>query len=64
MNTELLNIKTDSNLLKLLSNSISKKISKEELLEQRASFVYGSMSSSSNITKAQVKKFLSDHDCK
>ena len=58
MNSELLELRTDSNLLKKLSTAASKKISKEELQEQRASFVFGSMSSTSNLTKAQEKKFF------
>lgn len=64
MNNELEKIKTNADLLKAIQDSLSKKITAEEIREQRASFVFGSMSSSSNVTKLQVKQFLAEHDCR
>jgi hypothetical protein len=58
MNTKFLELKTDEKLLNALKNA--KKLSAEEVLEQRVSFVYGSMKSDSSVTREQVKKVLEE----
>ncbi|MGH8558109.1 MAG: hypothetical protein ACRESZ_11720 [Methylococcales bacterium] len=56
--------KTNPELIQMLERAKERKITEEELQEQRASFVYGSLSVKNNTTKDEVKKFLAAHDCK
>lgn len=49
-------------LIVLLENAAGQKLTKEEIFQQKASFVYGSLSSSSTITREQVITHLREHD--
>lgn len=51
---------TPSSLLDALRESVGKRLSPEELSEQRVSFVYGSLDSESNVTKEEVRKIISN----
>lgn len=62
MTTDILELKTNSELLETLKKATTKGMTTEDLKEQRASFVYGSLSSNSSVTKAEIKKFLEKHD--
>ena len=53
-------LKTDEALLKKLRNAASRKLTAEELYKQRVSFIMGSLSDSSTVTRAQVTKALAD----
>jgi len=55
--TELSNYHTPQDLLRALF-SPDRKPTKEEMFEQRVSFVYGSMDSDSSITRAQIRAVL------
>ncbi|ANK73585.1 hypothetical protein FA04_13735 [Ensifer adhaerens] len=54
------NLKTKDTLLRTLRRAGSKKLSFEELQQQRVSFVIGSLSAESNVTRAQVKEVLAN----
>lgn len=58
MNTTLLALKTDSTLLEALQKSASRKLTPKEILEQRVSFVFGSMDHTSDVTREQVKQLI------
>ncbi|MBY5349569.1 hypothetical protein GUK30_14095 [Rhizobium leguminosarum] len=53
-------LKTDAALLKNLRTAASRKLTAEELYKQRVSFIMGSLSDSSTVTRAQVTKALAD----
>ncbi|PWI55243.1 hypothetical protein B5K03_04905 [Rhizobium phaseoli] len=53
-------LKTDEVLLKNLRTAASRKLTAEELYKQRVSFIMGSLSDSSTVTRAQVTKALAD----
>jgi hypothetical protein len=58
MGGEALNLKSSTTLLKTLHDALSVRQTPSEILEQRASFVYGSMNSDSNVSRAQIKQAL------
>ncbi len=58
MNDSLLSLKTDQSLLDAVARAAARKMSVGDLLEQRVSFVYGSMDSGSNVTRDQVRKLI------
>ncbi len=47
-------LKTDDALIKRLEESAKKPITKEELMRQRVSFVYGNLPSDSTVTRDRV----------
>lgn len=53
----ILGLKTDPRLLAAV-HSASKRLSPQEIMEQRVSFVYGSMGHESNMTKEQVRRVI------
>lgn len=54
-------LKTKESLLKSLRSAASRsKLTEEELYKQRVSFIMGSLSDSSTLTRAQVTKALAD----
>lgn len=53
-------LKTNESLLKSLRAAADRKLTAEELYKQRVSFIMGSLSDSSTVTRAQVKKALAD----
>jgi len=57
VNMKVKDVKTDPTLLQALKQS-SRKLSPEETLQQRVSFVYGTMKSNNALTKEQVKKAI------
>lgn len=53
-------LKTSDEVLGALHQAAAHKPTATETLEQRVSFVYGSVKSNSSITREQVKKVLAD----
>ncbi len=53
---------TDKSLLAKLKSAGSKKLTAEELLKQRISFIIGSLKDESTVTKAQIRKVLAEHE--
>lgn len=62
MGNEALALKTNGALLQALRNAASIKPSAQEVLEQRVSFVYGSISSSSNVTREHVRHVIAKQE--
>jgi hypothetical protein len=58
MSTGLINLQTDSRLLKALEEASLKKLTHAEILAQRISFVFGSMKSDSTVTRDRVKEVI------
>lgn len=62
MSNEILELKTSSALLDALHNSLSKKPTAEEIMEQRVSYVFGSLDSDSSVTRDRVRKLLAEQE--
>ncbi len=62
MGNEALALKTNGALLEALKNAASKKTSAQDVLEQRVSFVYGSISSTSNVTREHVRQVIAKQE--
>ncbi len=62
MGNEVLNLKTKPELLDALQKSLARKTTAKDIQEQRVSFVYGSLSSKSSVTRDQVRKLLVEQD--
>ncbi len=59
--TKMRELKTDESLLTALKTT-NKKLSAEEVRQQRVSFVYGSMKSDNSLTKEQLKQAMVDQE--
>lgn len=55
-------IRTNAKLLKALKSVPNRKLTEDELYKQRISFIMGSLSDDSTVTRAQVTKVLSDFE--
>lgn len=55
-------LKTNDMLLRALQDAVSKKPSQKEIMDQRVSFVFGSLDSSSNVTRERVRKIIEEQD--
>lgn len=62
MSNEILELKTNSALLNALHNSLLKKPTAEEIMEQRVSFVFSSLNSGSSVTRDRVRKLLAEQE--
>lgn len=51
-------MKTNANLLKAIQRVSSRKLSQEEITEQRVSFVFGSMDAKNGVTKEHVRQVI------
>jgi SpoU rRNA methylase family enzyme len=58
MITDVLQMKTDQALLKKLGAVSTHKLTPQEMLEQRVSFVYGSLKPESSMTRERVRQML------
>jgi hypothetical protein len=58
MSTNLQNLKTSADLLQRIRTAAPRKPSAQDALEQRVSFVYGSMAKNSGVTREQVRKVI------
>lgn len=57
-------LKTDATLLEALEKTASKRLTAEEVLEQRISFVFGSMGSDSNVTRQYIRQVIEEQEGK
>jgi glutamine synthetase adenylyltransferase len=55
-------LKTDERLLQALRESSTRALTAQELDRQRVSFIMGSLSTDSAVTRAQVKEILDRHE--
>jgi hypothetical protein len=55
MSLPIFDLKTDEKLLARLSKSATQPVTKEELLRQRVSYVFGNLPKNSTITRKQVE---------
>jgi hypothetical protein len=62
MGEQVLELKTDTELLRALKSAAGRKPSAEELVEQRVSYIYGAMDSQSGVTRERIKQTLDDQD--
>jgi hypothetical protein len=53
-----MSLKTNAGLLAVMKGMETRKLSAQEQLEQRVSYVFGLMHDSSNVTKEQVRKVI------
>lgn len=60
MNESLLSLKTDEQLLAAVRVAGNRRMTPDEMLEQRVSFVYGSMDAKSAVTRERVRQMLLD----
>ena len=59
--SDLASLKTQDALLEALSKGVSVHPSFKDLFEQRVSFIYGSMSSDSDITRDRIREVLEEN---
>jgi hypothetical protein len=59
MNDNFLGLKTDPSLLNKLQRAAGHKPSQAQIVEQRVSYVYGSVKPSSGVTREQVRNVIS-----
>jgi len=62
MGNEVLDLKTPRTLLDALSKASCKKPTADELLEQRVSFIFGSLKPESDITHERIKQILVEQE--
>lgn len=62
MGNEILELKTSDSLLNALHEACLKKLSAQEILEQRVSFVFGSLGADSSVTREKVRQILVEQD--
>lgn len=55
-------LKSDASLLEALHKAVTRRLTPEEVFEQRVSFVFGSIDSDSSITREQVKQVISEQE--
>ena len=58
MGEEVLQLKTDEALLEKIKKAADIKQNAEQILEQRVSFIFGSMDKDSTITRDRIRKAL------
>jgi hypothetical protein len=62
MGNQIVELRDKSQLLSALQKSLQKKQTATDILEQRVSFVFGSLSTKSNVTRQRVKEILEQQD--
>jgi SpoU rRNA methylase family enzyme len=62
MGDAIVKLKTDNTLLEALERASAARLGPEELLEQRVSFIYGSINSDSDVTREQIKQMLVEQE--
>lgn len=55
---KVLSLKTDAGLLKAIELAANRKLSANEIQEQRVSYVYGSMGNHNSVTREQVRRVI------
>ena len=62
MGNNVAELKTSAELLEALEKAASRKLTAAEMLEQRVSFVFGSMDSDSNVTHQHIKQVIAEQE--
>lgn len=62
MGNEVMELKTNEKLLNALHVALTKKTTSQDIMEQRVSYVFGSISKESNVTRERIRKLLAEHD--
>jgi len=62
MGNNISELHTNTELLEALQKAASRKLSPAEMLEQRVSFVFGSMDSQSNVTRQHIKQVIAEQE--
>jgi len=57
---DMFDIKTNPDLIKKLKEAAKIKMTKEEINEQRVSWVYGNLSKGNNMTEDEVRELLNE----
>lgn len=55
-------LKTSDVLLRALQGALAKKPTPREIMNQRVSFVFGSLDAKSNVTREQVRKIIEEQE--
>ena len=55
-------LKTNVGLLEALEKAASRRLTSSEMLEQRVSFVFGSMDSDSDVTRQHIKQVIVEQE--
>jgi len=55
---KLSSVQNDRALIESIKSAPARKLTPDELLDQKASFVYGSIKSRSGVTKSDIKRYL------
>lgn len=62
MNDSLLSLKSSDKLLDAVRRAATRRMTSGELLEQRVSFAYGSMDSTSSVTREHVRQLILEQE--
>ena len=62
MGNEVFELRTNAKLLTELHFALSKKQSAQDILEQRVSFVFGSLGSDSSVTRDRIRQVIVQQD--
>lgn len=62
MTDSLLSLKTNPKLLEALCSAATKPMTARDLMEQRVSFVYGSMDAASGVTRDRVRQLILEQE--
>lgn len=62
MTDSLLSLKTSPALLEALKNAATKPMTARDLMEQRVSFVYGSIDAASGVTRERVRQLILEQE--
>lgn len=55
-------LRTDDRLLRRIAAAASRSLTADEISRQKISFIIGSLSDDSTVTRAQIKSVLAKHD--
>lgn len=62
MSNESLELKTSEELLEALRGALAKKPTPQDILEQRVSFVFGSLGADNSVTREKVRQIITEQD--
>lgn len=62
MTDSLLSLKTSPRLLEALRSAATKPMTARDVMEQRVSFVYGSMDAASGVTRERVRQLILEQE--
>lgn len=62
MGNNVAELKSSPALLEALAKAASRKLTANDILEQRVSFVYGSIDSASSVTRQHIKQVIANQE--